>query len=195
MEPICAAITRAGHQVYARIDSTGELQALRADRNFDLVVLGAKLLRVEILSWLNALTRDCPLPVIVFTSDSDPEHIRSAIRAGVSAYIVDGFSPERVNPIIAVAVARFGELQVLRRELVKVQGKLSERKLIERAKGVLMKSRNLDEDEAYRALRKEAMARNLRLADVATQIIMVAGLLGAPASAAQGRGITSSKQI
>ena len=123
------------------------------------------------------MSRDEPRPVLLFTHDGDSEKIRAATLAGVSAYIVDGMSGERIRPIIDAAVARFEQFHALKRELGDVEEKLAERKVIERAKGILMQSRNLSEEEAYRALRKQAMHTNTRLADVAGQVVALAGLL------------------
>jgi response regulator NasT len=114
----------------------------------------------------------------MFASDDAPETLRDVMRAGVAAYIVDGLEPSRVKSIVDVACARFDEYQRLRDELAATRLKLSERKLVERAKGVLMKSRGLDEDTAYSALRKIAMDRGKALADVAQQVVDAADLLG-----------------
>jgi response regulator NasT len=95
----------------------------------------------------------------------------------VSAYVVDGMSGERIGPIIDAAVARFEQFQALKRELDDIEEKLADRKVIEKAKGILMKSRNLSEEEAFSALRKQAMESNARLADVSRQLIAVAGLI------------------
>ena len=100
------------------------------------------------------------------------------MRAGVSAYVVDGLDAARVKSIVEVAVARFDEYRRLRAELVEANLKLSERKLVERAKGILMKSRGMGEDEAYRMLRRMAMDRGKRLGEIAQQVIDMAGLLG-----------------
>ncbi len=104
--------------------------------------------------------------------------IRAAVRAGVAAYVVDGLDPGRVKSIVEVACARFEAYQRLRDELAATRHKLSERKLLERAKGILMKTRGLDEEASYAALRKLAMDRGKRLAEVAQQVIDAAALLG-----------------
>jgi len=93
------------------------------------------------------------------------------VQAGVSAYVVDGLSQERVMPIVEVAVARFREFQSLRQELEDTKTKLADRKIIEKAKGVLMRKRQMDEDQAYQFLRKTAMSRNLKLTEVARVLI------------------------
>jgi response regulator NasT len=107
----------------------------------------------------------------MFASDGAPETIREAVRAGVSAYVVDGLDKDRIKGIIDVAVARFEDFQRLREELADATQKLSERKVVERAKGLLMKTRGLDEEAAFALLRKTAMDRKLTLAEVAQLII------------------------
>jgi response regulator NasT len=113
----------------------------------------------------------------MFASDDAPETIRRAVRAGVSAYIVDGLDPVRVKSIVDVAVARFGEHQRLRTELAEANLKLSERKVVERAKGILMRVRGMDEEQAFQALRRMAMDRGKRLVEIARQVIDMADLL------------------
>jgi len=114
---------------------------------------------------------------VMFSSDDAPDTIRDAMRAGVSAYVVDGLEAARVKAIVEVAVARFDEYQRLREELADANLKLEERKLVERAKGILMKARGMDEDEAFQALRRMAMDRGKRLGEIAQQLIDMADLL------------------
>jgi response regulator NasT len=115
----------------------------------------------------------------MFSQDDAPETIRAATRAGVSAYVVDGLDRSRIKSIIEAAIARFEEFQTLRTQLADANLKLSERRVVERAKGLLMKSRGLDEDAAYATLRKMAMDRKLKLAEVAQRVLDAADLLGA----------------
>jgi response regulator NasT len=114
----------------------------------------------------------------MFAHDPARESIREAVRAGVNAYVVDGLSPERIAPIIETAVARFEVFQTVKDELAETRNKLSERKLVERAKGILMKEKQLSEEDAFRMLRKLAMDKNLSLAALSEQVITVARLLG-----------------
>ena len=106
------------------------------------------------------------------------QDIRDAVRAGVTAYIVDGLSEARIQPILQVAVERFGAEQSLRQALADAKSELSERKLVERAKGILMKQRQMDEEEAFRALRKFAMDQGLRLAEAADRVVQMSTLMG-----------------
>ena len=129
---------------------------------------------LEQLSFVNAQQ---PRPIVLFTEDRDNETIQAALKAGVSAYIVAGMHPDRLQPILDVAVARFEQDRALREELKSTQDRLAERKIIERAKGLVMKQKGVDEEEAYRVMRKLAMDRNRKLLEVAQQIIDVSELL------------------
>jgi response regulator NasT len=123
------------------------------------------------------ISQDTPRPIVMFSADGNTEKIREAVRAGVSAYVVDGLAAQRVQPILDVAIARFEALQSLRNELEDTQLQLADRKRIDRAKGILIKQKNLSEEQAYQWLRKMAMDENLKLAEVADQVIRAAKLL------------------
>jgi response regulator NasT len=177
-EVLQQALARAGYEVIAYVPSTFDLHRQVAAMKPDIVIIDTDSPDRDTLENLCVVTRDDPRPVVMFTHDGDSEKIRAATQAGVSAYVVDGMSGDRIGPIIDAAVARFEQFQALKRELDDIEGKLADRKVIEKAKGILMQSRNLSEDEAYRALRKQAMESNLRLAEVSRQLISVAGLMG-----------------
>jgi two-component system, response regulator / RNA-binding antiterminator len=129
---------------------------------------------LEQLSFVNARQ---PRPIVLFTEDRGNATIQAALKAGVSAYIVAGMQPDRLQPILDVAVARFEQDRELRAELRDTQAKLAERKLIERAKGIVMKQKNVGEEEAYRVMRKLAMDRSRKLLEIAQQIIDVSELM------------------
>ncbi len=130
-----------------------------------------------LLSRLRELTANKPVPVVLFTQEDNRLVINEAVRAGVSAYVVDELGRRRLGSILDVAVARFQETDRLRRELQDIKTILMERKAVERAKGILMKQRGFDEPQAYHALRKMAMDKNLRIGQVAENVIAVAELL------------------
>jgi response regulator NasT len=127
---------------------------------------------------MRALQRDEPRPVVMFVDQSDPDSIGAAMEAGIAAYVIEGLSPNRVRSVVDVAIARFRAHQALRSELAEARGALEERKVVERAKGILMRTRGLDEEAAYRALRTLAMEQGRRLIDIANGVIAVGSLLG-----------------
>jgi response regulator NasT len=154
-------LERAGHEVVASLASASELLRSVDRLRPDVIVIDTDSPSRDVLEGLVVMSEQSPRPIVMFTSDDRGEAIRDAVRAGVSAYVVDGLDAERIKSIVEVACARFDEFQRLRNELAEANLKLSERKLVERAKGILMKSRGLGEDEAYRALRRLAMDRKL----------------------------------
>ncbi len=135
----------------------------------------------DALESMGALHRDEPRPVVMFVDRSDPDSIGAAMQAGVAAYVIEGLSPARVKSVVDVAVARFAAHQALKAELAAARTALSERKLIERAKGILMSSRSMSEAEAFAALRGLAMDRGRKLAEVADSVVALEAMLRQPA--------------
>lgn len=151
----------------------------------DLIIVDAESDARDALEHVVMATRDERRPIVMFTNDDDTRHVKDAVAAGVSAYIVAGLSAERIRPILDVALARFEHEQSLLQTLASTQSErdelsaeLKDRKLIDRAKGLLMQRQNLSEDEAFRKMRKTAMDKGLKLADVAQRMLDVADLLG-----------------
>lgn len=172
------ALELAGYAVAATLESPLELlQAVEAHRP-DIIIIDTDSPSRDVLEHVVMVSRDQPRPIVMFSSDGASDSIRNAVRAGVSAYIVDGLDAGRVKGIVEVAVARFEEYQKLVAELAEANLKLSERKLVDRAKGILMKSRNMTEDEAYKAMRSLAMSRKKRLGEVARMVIDMADIIG-----------------
>ena len=172
------SLLMAGHEVIASLTSPLELLRAVEDLRPDVIVIDTESPTRDVLEHLVIVSQSSPRPIVMFATDRGGEKIRAAVRAGVSAYVVDGLDGTRVNTIVEVACARFEEFQRLKTELAAANLKLTERKLVERAKGLLMHSRGMSEDGAYHALRKLAMAKKLRLGDVAQQVLDAAGLLG-----------------
>ena len=175
---LATALAAAGHEVAAALTSPLELLRTVDSLKPDIIVIDTDSPTRDVLEHLVIVSQSSPRPIVMFATDSGGDAIRQAVRAGVSAYVVDGLDATRVNTIVAVACARFEEFQRLRMELAEANLKLSDRKLIERAKGLLMQSRNLSEDDAYQALRKLAMSKKMRLGDIAQQVLDAAELLG-----------------
>lgn len=172
------ALTDAGYAVFncplRGVNLLAELQRSGAD----VIIVDMDVPDRDTLESVRHISRDFPRPVVMYAESADADIMRQAVQAGVSAYVVDDINPRRVKPILEVAVARFKEFQALRDELEKTRNTLAERKVVDRAKGILMKKRGMDEETAYQALRKLAMDRNQRLADVARTVVEMAELLG-----------------
>lgn len=171
------SLEQAGHQIVAEVQPSMNLSGLVAELQPDVIIIDTHSPDRDTLEHIVVISQDAPRPIVMFSADNNSEKIREAVRAGVSAYVVDGLAPSRVQPIIDVAIERFEELQALRGELQNAQTELADRKTIERAKGLLMKRKNIDEQEAYRRLRKMAMDENLRLIQAAEHIIRAARIL------------------
>lgn len=171
------ALREQGHEVVARISASEDMIATVERTRPDIIIIDLDSPGRDTLESMQAINRDRPRPIVMFTNDGDSSTIERAVKSGVSAYVVDGLSPERIRPILDVAMHRFREYQQLRNELEQTRMQLTDRKLIEKAKGILMKKRNLDEEEAYQNLRKMAMDRNIKLAELARSIIAAAELL------------------
>jgi response regulator NasT len=167
-----------GVAVACTLESPLELLRRVAEHRPDVVLIHTASPSRDVLEQLAAVSSNAPRPVVMFTGDSQDEAIRAALKAGVSAYIVDGIAPGRLDPIMRVAIERFVADQQLRAELEDTRSRLAERKLVDRAKGILMKQRGATEDEAFALLRSHAMQRGIRLGEAARQVIEVAALLG-----------------
>ncbi|QSA98989.1 ANTAR domain-containing protein [Methylococcus sp. EFPC2] len=165
------ALSDAGHKVVARIADDAELLTRVGEFQPDIIIIDMDAPGRDTLEQLREISRDQPKPVIMFSDNRDGEFIRQSVQAGVSAYIVDGLSRERVMPIVEVAIARFREFQALRRELEETRNQLADRKIVDKAKGILMQKKKMSEDQAYQFLRKTAMSRNTRLVEVARILI------------------------
>ena len=167
-----------GVTVACTLESPLELVARVDEHRPDVVLIDTGSPSRDVLEQLAAVSSSAPRPVVMFTDDAEGDAIRASLKAGVSAYIVDGISGKRLAPIMRVAMERFEADQQLRAELEDAKLRLEERKLVERAKGILMKQRDASEDEAYALLRSLAMQRGIRLGEAARQVIDVASLLG-----------------
>lgn len=144
----------------------------------DMIIIDSESDARDVLEHIVIATRDEPRPIVLFTDDQTSSSMDAAIEAGVTAYIVAGLQAERVKPVLDVAMKRFNREQKLLDELSDTRRQLADRKLIERAKGVLMARNRLTEDEAYQRLRSMAMNKKLKLAEVAQRILDVEDLLG-----------------
>lgn len=175
---LAQALVDNGCEVVARLTSQTDLLARIAETRPDVIIIDMESPDRDTLESLRSISRDQPKPIVMFAEKSDSTTIEDAVRAGVSAYVVDGMSPSRLRPILDVAIARFREFQALRRELEETKSKLADRKEVDKAKGILMKQKGMSEEQAYAALRKMAMDRNVKIGEAARMLIAAAELLG-----------------
>lgn len=164
------------YDVHVIAESTGLARHIKA-RNPDIVLIDVESPSRDTLEELTLASGPLDRPVAMFVDRSDDGLSTAAIEAGVSAYVVDGLQSQRVKPVIDAAIARFRMFQRMRTELAETKRALEERKVIDRAKGMLMRARGIGEDEAYALLRKTAMDQGKRVADVANALVTAAGLL------------------
>jgi len=174
--PLREALLDAGYDVVETTSTAAALLDRVAALAPDVIIIGTDSPTRDTLEQLSFVSRERPRPIVLFTDDRGSATIQASLKAGVSAYIVAGMQADRLQPILEVAVARFEQEQALREELKDAQDRLAERKLVERAKGLLMRDKGVSEEHAFRLMRKLAMDRNRRLTDVAQQIIDVSEL-------------------
>ena len=167
-----------GYNIVAVLPADTFLYDRLAQLQPDMIIVDAESEARDALEHVVMATREARRPIVLFTNGSDTSHVRAAVAAGVSAYIVAGLSPERIRPILDEAMARFEHEQDLRSELASAKTELQDRKVIDRAKSLLMQRQNLDEAAAYARLRKAAMDKGLRLAEVAQRMLDAADLQG-----------------
>jgi response regulator NasT len=172
------ALRDNGCDVVARLSTHEDLLVRLDEVRPDVIIIDMESPDRDTLESLRSISRDQPRPIVMFAEQSDSGTIEEAVRAGVSAYVVDGMSGSRMRPIIDVAIARFREYQALRQELEETKTKLADRKDVDKAKGILMQRKGIGEDEAYAALRKMAMDRNIKIGEAARTLIAAAELLG-----------------
>lgn len=168
------AVLIAGCEIVGEITSPWALADAVQRLAPDVVLMDVNSPSRDVLEQVCVTTRDEPRPIVMFTADGSDTAIEAALSAGVSAYIVDGIAAERINAILQVAITRFRVDRRMRDKLDEIEQRLAERKLIERAKALVMQHEKLDENAAYHAMRKAAMARGVKLGELAKEIIRVA---------------------
>jgi response regulator NasT len=173
-----AGLAEAGYELVASLPADLNLPEQIARLQPDMIIVDAESDARDVLEHIVVVTRDERRPIVMFTEDDKQSSMDAAIEAGVSAYIVAGLKPERIKPVLSVAMARFRKEQKLLDELQDTKHKLAERKVVDRAKGLLMSRHGMTEEQAYQRLRTMAMNKNLKLADIAQRILDVEDLLG-----------------
>lgn len=151
--------------------------ALVAEIAPDIILLNIPSPSEQVIADLQTLNQHTPIPIILFSQDEDCNLIEPVIKTNVAAFIVGDFEHHRLNSIIKVAIARFKQQQLLKNALEEACAKLEDRKQIDRAKAILIKTKSFSEDEAYHTLRKLAMGRNISLGEMAKNVIAMAELL------------------
>jgi len=180
--PVRAAILadglrEAGFTQVVRLEETNNLLANIYAIDPDVVLIDLENPSRDVLEQMFQVSRAVKRPIAMFVDQSDSASIQASVDAGVSAYIVDGLKKERIKPILDLCISRFHAFSRLRAELEKTKTALEERKVIERAKGILMKLKKISEEEAYALLRRTAMNENRKIAEIAQSVITAADLL------------------
>jgi response regulator NasT len=172
-----AGLREAGHEQVTVVHDVAGIARRIAEIEPDVIVIDLENPNRDMLENMFQLSRVVKRPIAMFVDRSDQASIEAAVEAGVSAYVVDGLRQERVKPILDMAISRFNAFSRMARELEEARGELENRKVIDRAKGILMRSRGLPEDAAYTLLRKTAMSQNRKISEIAQSLVTAAGLL------------------
>jgi response regulator NasT len=173
-----AGLRDAGHERVTLVHDVAGIARRIAEIEPDVIVIDLENPNRDMLENMFQLSRAVKRPIAMFVDRSDQASIEAAVEAGVSAYVIDGLRQERVKPILDMAVSRFNAFSRMARELEEVRGVLQGRKLVDKAKRILMQSRGLSEEAAYALLRKTAMNQNRKISEIADSLITAAGLLG-----------------
>lgn len=176
-QPLLKVASKSGYRILKLVESNDDASRYVSSLHPDVVIFVSDEIDRTVLQQMRVINEKQATPMIVFTRDSQQFSIDAAIKAGASAYIVDCYDPDRLGSLIGVAKARFDEQQHMKKELLQTKMALNERKSVEKAKGIIMKTKNVSEDEAYNAIRKLAMNRNKRMGEISEQIISTAEIL------------------
>jgi response regulator NasT len=175
---ISEGLHEAGLDDIVLIDGSDRLLAQIEAANPEVVLINLENPSRDVIEEYFAVSRALAKPIAMFVDQSNPETTAAAVDAGVSAYIIDGLSKQRIMPIVDLAVRRFNAFSRLQAELHEAKSALADRAAIDKAKVILMRRRGIDEPAAYGLLRSHAMQSNRRIADVAEAIVIGAALMG-----------------
>ncbi len=168
------SLTNAGYKVIAHLSTTENLDVAVREMQPDIVIIDTDSPSRDTLENLCVMNETVPKPIVMFTHDGDIQKMREATKVGVSAYVVGNLASDSLMPVINAAIVRFEEVKLLRDELDQTRLKLAERKVLEKAKGLLMKEHSFDEDRAYAMLRSMAMTQSKRMVVLASEVIEAA---------------------
>ncbi|NJM91416.1 MAG: ANTAR domain-containing protein [Rhodospirillaceae bacterium] len=171
------ALADVGGYLVEVAPKAGDLLALLRTAQPDVLIVDFDLPDRDTIEQLRVATRERPRPIVMFVDQSDNSMMHAAIDAGVSAYVVDGLSANRVRPVLDVAIARFKAFDALRRERDAARSQLADRKVVDRAKGILMRAKGITEVEAYERMRRAAMNEQKKMAEIAQSIVTAAEVL------------------
>lgn len=180
--PIRAAILEEGLREagFTAVERVGEMNNLLAriyQIDPDVILIDLENPSRDVLEQMFQVSRAVRRPIAMFVDQSDTASIQASVDAGVSAYIVDGFRKDRIKSIIDLCISRFNAFAKLQDELERTRNQLEERKVIDRAKGILMKLKGLSEDDAYVLMRSTAMREKKKIVEIAQSIITASELL------------------
>jgi len=170
------SLTKEGFDIVGRVNCRDDLVAGVQVFTPDVMVIDMESPDELIFDQLAEVNDQSPLAVVFFAERGETGIIKKAVKAGVGAFIVDGLTARKMKPVIELAIERFKELRSLQTELVSTKNRLEERKVVEKAKGILMKRKDISEEVAYQSLRKLAMVQNKKLVDVARSTIELSEL-------------------
>ena len=177
-QAISDAATKDQWATVLHVDDVSELLHIVETTEPDVVVIALEAPRADRIKALAAVSGAKQRPVAMFVDRSEPALIHTAVNAGVSAYVVDGFVPDRLRPVLEASMARYRLSAKMTAELETAKADLAHRKTIDRAKGLLIQAKGLSEEEAYQLLRRTAMDQGKRVSDVAQGLISASKLLG-----------------
>ena len=170
-------LREAGHSRVVVLHDVNQVARTIQDSDPDVIVIDLENPQRDTLEHFFSLSKAVQRPIAMFVDRSDRAMIEKSVEAGVSAYVVDGLRKERIKPILDMAISRFNAFAKLRQELAEVRSELEDRKIVDRAKGILMKTRGIGEADAYALLRSTAMNQNRKLVEIAQSLITAADLL------------------
>jgi len=165
------------YQVFTFIPESLSVESLANEILPDVIMINSQKVTDSIMQTITDINQVYECPIVLFSDDPDTHSVNKVIKSGISAYIVSGLESKRIKSIIDIGIARFKQQQSLKKQLQKAKLKLEDRKVTDRAKGILIKTRGFSEDEAYHTLRKLAMDRNISLGEMAKNVISMVELL------------------
>jgi len=175
-ERLSLSLHEAGFEVVGRVSCNDDILSSIKICEPDVLMIDMESPDQYIFNQLAEINKALPKPIVFFAEKSEEDVINKAVKSGVSAFIVDGLTGRRLKPVIELAIARFNEMQSLYKKLAASEENLEERKIIERAKGIIMSMKNLSEDDAYSSLRTLAMSQNKKIFEIAKNVIEMSEL-------------------